>query len=168
MSSVLLGLSAVAWIAQAVAAVQTRLVRLQAHEAVPPPDSFTAFTVVFIFGIGLVTALGALALLVLALLNPTGRQWARIVTWIIGGVMLVPAGCGLALSRLPASGSETPSTIDWDRIAEVTDELMPAWVEPVATVSGLLASPALLAAVVLLALPRSNDFYRSRRAGAFA
>ncbi|KAB1907088.1 hypothetical protein [Micromonospora sp. AMSO31t] len=47
---------------------------------------------------------------------------------------------------------------NWSRIVNaVARQLIPAWVEPVGTVTGLVASPALLVAVVLL-LPPAKDF----------
>jgi phosphatidylserine synthase len=161
-SSLLLALSGLARLAQVAAEAVEQNAYLSAHEAVGTPDGFGALPLVFLMGVALVVVLAALALLVLALVNPAGRNWTRIVTWIIGGVTLAVAGCVLALSLLPAPGGESPDRTEWDTVHAVAGQLMPAWLEPVATFSGFVASPALLVAVVLLALPSANDFYRSR------
>ncbi|MEU6203037.1 hypothetical protein ABZ814_05545 [Micromonospora musae] len=111
----------------------------------------------------LLLALSGLALLALALANLGGRNWTRIVTWSLGGVTLAFSGFSLALTLLPLEEGGTVDTTDWASVHALAAQLSPGWAEPVGTVSGFVASPALVVALVLLALPAANAFYRRRR-----
>ncbi|MEU1396763.1 hypothetical protein ABZ403_11980 [Micromonospora zamorensis] len=161
-SSLLLALSSLARLGQVAAEAVNQDAYLTAHERVGAPSAFAALPMMFLMGVGLVVSLVALAILLLALVNLVGRNWTRIVTWIIGGVTLVVAGCWRALALIPAPSGEVPEVTEWDSVKAVAGQLIPAWVEPVATVTGFVASPSLLVALVVLALPPANSFYRRR------
>ncbi|SCG44522.1 hypothetical protein [Micromonospora humi] len=166
-SSLLLGLSGLARLAQLAANTVRQDAYQRAHDQVGTSGGFAALPLVFTMGLAVLVALSAVALLVLAVANLAGRNWTRISTWVIGGITLLVAGFGSVLSLLaavtPTDGGSSPGTTDWDRIDAIARQLVPAWVEPVATIAGFVASPALLVAVVLLALPAANAFYRSRQ-----
>ncbi|MEV4659802.1 hypothetical protein [Micromonospora sp. NPDC049301] len=159
-SSLLLVLSGLARLGQVAAEAVNQDAYLTAHERVGTPSTFAALPMVFLMGVALVVSLVALAILLLALVNLVGRNWTRVVTWIIGGVTLVVAGCWRALALIPDPSGDVPEVPEWDSVKAVAGQLIPAWVEPVATVTGLVASPSLLVALVLLALPPANAFYR--------
>ncbi|WP_406078602.1 hypothetical protein [Micromonospora sp. NBC_00858] len=161
-SSLLLALSGLARLGQVAAEAVNQDAYLTAHERVGAPSTFAALPMMFLIGVGLVVSLVALAILLLALVNLVGRNWTRIVTWIVGGVTLAVAGCWRALALIPAPSGEVPEVTEWDSVKAVAGQLIPAWVEPVATVTGFVASPSLLVALVLLALPPANAFYRRR------
>ncbi|MEU8329358.1 hypothetical protein [Micromonospora sp. NPDC048839] len=163
-SSVLLGLSGLARLAQVAAEAVDQNTYQRAHEKAGTPSGFGALPMVFQMSVGLVVALTALAILALALANLAGRNWTRIVTWVLGGVTVAFSAGWLILGLLPIDTSDVPDSTDWDRVNDIADQLMPGWVEPVSTVSGLVASPALLVAIILLALPSANAFFRWRRA----
>ncbi|MCO1597264.1 hypothetical protein M8C17_19095 [Micromonospora sp. RHAY321] len=162
-SSLLLALSGLARLGQVAAEAVTQNAYLKAHEAVGTPSAFAALPMAFLMGVGLVVSLGALVVVVLALVNLGGWNWTRIVTWVIGGVTLAVAGGWLALRLIPTPPAEAGDRTDWDRVDAIAGQWIPAWVEPVATFTGYVASPALLVSVVLLALPPANAFYRRRR-----
>jgi hypothetical protein len=104
----------------------------------------------------------AAGLVVLALLNNRGKNPARIVTWVVGGLTVCCSGVGLigtaALSNLSLPTQPgMPSQADVQRRL---DDTLPGWVSPVTLVVGILALVALLGALILLALPASNAFFR--------
>ncbi|MET8089611.1 hypothetical protein [Micromonospora sp. NPDC005220] len=136
---------------------------MRAHEQVGTPSGFAALPMVFLMGVGLVVAFTALVVLALALANLAGRNWTRIVTWVVGGVTVAVSAGWLFLGLIfTASGDDTPESPDASRVEEVAAQLMPGWAEPVSTAAGFVASPALLVALVLLALPPANAFFGGR------
>ncbi|MEU8299023.1 hypothetical protein AB0C04_17270 [Micromonospora sp. NPDC048909] len=160
-SSLLLALSGLARLAQVAAEAAVQDTYLRAHERVGTPSAFAALPMMFLMGVGLLVALSAVTLLLLSLANLAGWNWTRVGTWALGGVTLMVAACGLALDLIPTGGA-SPDTTDWDAVHAVAAQLMPGWAEPVGNISGLVASPALLCALVLLALPPANAFYRKQ------
>jgi 4-amino-4-deoxy-L-arabinose transferase-like glycosyltransferase len=159
-SSVLLGLSGFARLAQVAAEAVSQHTYLSAHEKAGTPSGFGALPMLLLMGVGLVVALIALAILALALANLAGRNSTRVLTWVVGGATLTVSAGWLALS----GGGEPPRSADGARVEAIAAQLMPGWVEPVSTMTGFVASPALLVAVVLLALPPANAFFRWRHA----
>ena len=120
------------------------------------------------FAVGAVVATGVFFLLlgvafaVLAMFNNQGRNGARITTWVLGGLALCCSGVGLLLSGL-TSGMEGPEVEGGPDPAEVerllTEEL-PGWIEPFNLVGSVVSVLALIAALVLLALPQAHPFFR--------
>jgi hypothetical protein len=111
--------------------------------------------------VGLIVAVG---LVVLAILNNRGKNPSRIVTWVLGGLFLCCAGAGLALS---AAGSAVnmgqggnADAPDQAEIQRMLEERLPSWYMPASTAISVLAMIALLVALILLALPASNEFFR--------
>jgi hypothetical protein len=110
-----------------------------------------------------INILFAAGLAILAIYNNRGRQGARISTWIVGGIFLCCNGFGLlgnaATSgmNLDAGNTSGPSASDVE--ARLSDEL-PGWFTPVSTLLTVLTVLALLGAVILLALPAANAYFR--------
>jgi hypothetical protein len=110
--------------------------------------------------IGVIVAIG---LVVLALLNNRGKNPARIVTWVFGGLF---SCCTLATLSLSAAGSAlSPSSGDANlpdeaEVQRMLEDRLPGWYTPVGTLLSVLALIAVLVALILLALPPSNEFFR--------
>ncbi|MEU5551710.1 MULTISPECIES: hypothetical protein [unclassified Micromonospora] len=127
-------------------------------------ESLGDFTVVLGVATAIFLLVVALALFGLGLLNLRGKNGARIATWVVGGIMLCCTGfsllSGLA-GGLTTPGAETsgdmPSTEEVQRRLE---EALPGWVTPVSLLLGVISLLALLAALILLALPKANEFFR--------
>ncbi|MEU4552811.1 hypothetical protein [Micromonospora violae] len=124
-----------------------------------------------VVGIGgsIVLLLLAVVLGVLALFNNQGRNGARITTWIVGGIMVCCVGGGLlsnAAGGLNAGGGGTggdgPTPEEVQRRLE---DALPDWVTPVSLLLGVLSLIALITALILLALPKANPFFRKQAAG---
>ena len=105
----------------------------------------------------------AAAMVVLALFNNRGKNGSRIATWIVGGILICCSGIGLVNNAAggfirggPQNGN-MPSPQDIQRRLE---DALPSWYRPATTLLGVLALLALLVALILLALPKSNEFFR--------
>ncbi|WBB73553.1 hypothetical protein O7602_28460 [Micromonospora sp. WMMD1128] len=123
----------------------------------------------FTIGSSVLTLLLAIGLVVLAMLNNRGKNASRITTWVVGGILLCCTGGGLlsgASGGMMGSGGNTsgdlPSTQEVQRRVE---DALPSWHTPVSTLLGLIALLALLGALILLALPKANEFFRKPKAG---
>jgi hypothetical protein len=156
-SSVLLCLAGLARLGQVAAEAVRQDTYLAAHDQAGTPEGWSALSLVFLMAVGLVVALTAASQVVLGVVNLAGANWTRVATFVIGCLTLTVVAGFLLLSGVPTD--ELPGT-GADALAR---QLMPGWVGPVATVSGYVASPALLIAVVLLALPAASDFFLARR-----
>jgi hypothetical protein len=107
--------------------------------------------------LGLLFAAG---FVVLATLNNRGKNVSRIITWVVGGISLCCTGFGLVGTAL--SGSMNLSTGDGPDPAEIQDRInseLP-WLTPLSITTSLITIVALLVALILLALPPSNEFFR--------
>jgi hypothetical protein len=115
-----------------------------------------------------VSLLLAAGLVVLALLNNRGKNPARIVTWVVGGLNVCCSGFGLigsaAASRLTLPSQ--PGMPDQAEIQRRLADALPSWFTPVSLVLGILSLLMLLVALVLLALPPSNAYFRKTPASA--
>ncbi|GAA0808685.1 hypothetical protein [Spirilliplanes yamanashiensis] len=110
----------------------------------------------------------AAGLVVLALLNNRGKNAARIVTWVVGGLTVCCSGVGL-VGQAATSAITLPTQPGMPDAAEVQrrlEDALPGWVTPVSLVLGILQLLALVVALVLLALPASNAFFRKPAAAA--
>ncbi|MEE6258306.1 hypothetical protein [Plantactinospora sonchi] len=130
-------------------------------------EGASGLTTGILVGSGVVNILVGIGLVVLAVLNNGGRNVSRIITWVIGGLgilcCLVPglggAALGGTLSGIGGSSGDV-NVPDPQEVQRRLEDAVPGWTTPVslaATVIGLLA---LLAAVILLALPASNAYFR--------
>ncbi|WP_433128115.1 hypothetical protein ACQPWW_00740 [Micromonospora sp. CA-240977] len=113
-------------------------------------------------GSSILLLLLAIVLGVLALFNNQGRNGARITTWIIGGIMVCCVGGGLLSNAAGGftggeTGGDGPSA---EEIQRRLEEALPSWATPVSLVLGVVSLIALVTALILLALPKANPFFR--------
>jgi hypothetical protein len=107
--------------------------------------------------LGLLFAAG---FVVLAILNNRGKNVSRIVTWVVGGISLCCTGFGIVGTAL--TSSMNVSTGDGPDPAEIQDRInseLP-WLTPLSLTTSIITLVALLVALILLALPPSNEFFR--------
>jgi len=128
-------------------------------------EAVSTFTTISLIAGAIFGLLIAAGLVVLALLNNRGKNPSRIVTWVLGGIFLCCSGGGLALgaagSALPTGPTSTdPNMPDPAQVQRDLEAALPGWYEPVNLLLGVVTVLALLAALILLALPPSNDFFR--------
>lgn len=121
-------------------------------------ETFGSITFV---GAGAFTLLLAGGLAVLAIFNNRGKNPSRIVTWVVGGVLLCCLGVGLAAQgvmsgiEVDAGNGPTQSEVE----SAITDAL-PGWYGTWEVLSTVISVLALIGAIVLLLLPASNEFFR--------
>jgi hypothetical protein len=121
----------------------------------------TAFTVGIVIAVVMSVIFAAL-LLVCGIFVGKGKQWARITTWVVGGLLVCCGIGGLAGNALqgmmpqPPSGSG-PSQAE---ITQAVQDATPGWITGVTTGVQLIGVLAALAVVILLALPPSHAFFR--------
>jgi hypothetical protein len=135
-------------------------------------DSAKTISLVGSIGAAVLGLLLGAGLVVLGLLNGKGKNASRIITWVLGGLSLCCLGADLgggALTRSLESGS-SGSTAGGPSTAEVQqrmDAATPSWAGAVTTTATVLILLAVLGAVILLALPASNEFFRKPAPGGF-
>lgn len=130
-------------------------------------DSITSVSVAVSGGVAVIGALIALGLLILALLCAKGKNPARVVTWVLGGLLLCCSGGGTVLSLASggtAKGTSSGSKIDTEALANALKDRLPKWYTPVSTGLSLVMALSLLAVLILLALPDANAFFRKPEA----
>jgi hypothetical protein len=107
----------------------------------------------------------AAGLAVLAVFNNRGRQWARITTWVIGGISLCCSGLGVAGTALTGSMNfDTGNGPSARQVEQRLAEALPSWYTPATVVLSVVALLAILGAIILLALPASNAYFRPAQA----
>jgi hypothetical protein len=118
-----------------------------------------AITAASTVGIGLLFAVGYV---VLSILDGRGKNPARIVTWVVGGLAICCSGSGLLASATGFSGFGGGSTNGPTpkEIQQALHDALPGWYQPLLTTVGAIGIIALLTTVVLLALPAANEFFR--------
>ncbi|MEW2589146.1 hypothetical protein AB0893_01945 [Micromonospora aurantiaca] len=115
-----------------------------------------------------VSLLIAAGLVVLALLNNRGKNGSRITTWVLGGILFCCTGGGLLTGLtggMTGGGNTTGDVPSSEEIQRRLEDALPSWYTPVNLLLGLVALLALLAALILLALPQANEFFRKPKAG---
>jgi hypothetical protein len=130
-----------------------------------PAVGETVATVSLIGGSAL-SLLLAIVIAVLAWMNLRGRNGSRITTWILGGIFLCCSGLGLigavagnAMDFGTGGDANAPDQAEIQRRLEAE---LPGWYNPVSTVLLVVLFLAVLTALILLALPKSNEFFRKR------
>lgn len=119
--------------------------------------TFISVVLVFTASIYLLIAVG---LVVLAIFNNRGKNGARITTWVIAGLGLCCNALGLGSTVAgTAVGGTVPSTEQAQVEADVA-AAMPGWYDAISLVTSVITVLALLGAIILLALPQSNAFFR--------
>src|SRR5688572_17928113 len=129
---------------QATLATEEKLVTIYKDGGYPADqaEAAAALTPVFAYvGAGFALVL-AIAYVVLAMFVGRGKQWARITTWVVVGLFGIC--CGLVgVAALGAGNSlgnmGAPSGIDQEKIANDSAALLPDWLTPVTTVTGIIS-----------------------------
>jgi hypothetical protein len=117
-----------------------------------------------IFGVVVAAIFGA-GYVVLGILDSRGKNVARIITWVAGGLGVCCFGFGLAgqaalgsLSGMGGTGGTGQP--DAAEVQRILTDAYPSWHGPAVTTIGVINVLAMLAVIVLLALPAANAFFR--------
>ena len=125
----------------------------------------TAAVIVAVAG-GVIALVIAIGLVVLGFLNLRGKKASRIVTWVVGGLFVLCCGVGQLLGAASGamnvdSGAGAPDAAD---VQAKIDAAMPDWYGPVNTILAIIPILLVLAALILLALPASNEWFKPKSA----
>lgn len=127
-------------------------------------DTVSNVTVGAVIGGAVIGLLLAAGFVTLGVLNGRGKNVARIITWVIGGLAVCCLGGGLALGASGASnfggGGNTTNAPDPQDVQNAVNAELPSWSSGVTTLLGVIGLVAVLAAIILLLLPSSNAFFR--------
>ncbi|GGM02276.1 hypothetical protein [Micromonospora yangpuensis] len=139
----------------------------EAYQGSDPDGAATLANVGVAFAIGasVLVVLLAVGLFVLAMLNNRGKNWSRITTWVVGGVLVCCSGGGLISGAAGMAGNQSGGDIDTDALQRRLEADLPSWYNGVSMTLSVLGLLALLAALILLALPASNEFFRNKPQG---
>jgi hypothetical protein len=116
--------------------------------------------------LAVVWLLPAVGLAVLGLLNGKGKKAARIVTWVVGGLTLCCCGFQTfsstvtAISGTDAAGSTISSDTGTNVMALSIIDGMPSWYQPTLAFTSLAVVLTVFVAMILLAVPASNAYFR--------
>jgi hypothetical protein len=136
------------------------------YEGTPAQGTEGVIVIALVAGL-VINLLFAAGLAILAIFNNRGRQGARITTWALGGVALCCSGIGLA-GTAATSTLQSSGTAGMPSQRELQDRLnaaLPSWYEATTRTLSVLMLLALLAALILLALPASNAYFRAMKQG---
>jgi hypothetical protein len=129
------------------------------------PDLRDATSLAFTIGLivsGVFYLLLAVGLVVLGVLVGKGKQPARIITWVLGGLLVLCTGCGL----VSTAASGTFSGMGGAQNEELTRKIeaaTPAWLTAVSTTLSVVSLLVVITVIILLALPVANDYFRKEQ-----
>jgi hypothetical protein len=138
-----------------------------AYRGTSAEDSARVGAVIGALGGAIIGALLAIAYVVLAIFNNRGKNPARIVTWVLGGIGVCCGTLGLignAVSNSFTFNNRNDNLPDPKEVQRQINDALPSWYRPTTTTLAVLALLALLAAIILLALPPANEFFRKPQA----
>ncbi|WP_157641059.1 hypothetical protein [Longispora albida] len=99
----------------------------------------------------------ALGFLVLAFFNLKGSNGSRITTWVLAGIGTLCCACGIFGAAAGGGfGGDEASKAAAERVAEA----YPSWYQPVTMGAMVLGLLCLIGAIITLALPAANDYFR--------
>ncbi|WBB55897.1 hypothetical protein [Verrucosispora sp. WMMD573] len=126
-------------------------------------ENVADITVVIGVGTAIFLLVVAFALFGLGLMNLRGKNGSRIATWIVGGILFCCTGFNLLsgfVGTFSAPGDTSGDMPSAEEIQRRLEEALPSWTTPVSILLGVISLISLLAALILLALPKANEFFR--------
>jgi hypothetical protein len=104
----------------------------------------------------------AVGLAVLAAFVNRGNQPARIISWVVLGLLLCCNGFGLlgAAAGGLLGGAGGAGEVDQEELTRRIEDAVPGWTTPVNYVLLFIGIVASTAGIILLALPKANEYFR--------
>jgi hypothetical protein len=111
-----------------------------------------------------IAALFAIGYGILGIFVNRGKNPARIVAWVVLGIGLCCNGISLVStalgSALTGTGGDTGGAVDMDELQRRMQDALPGWANAATYVLLTISVLAALAAIILLALPAANEYFR--------
>lgn len=134
----------------------------EVYKGTPMEDSAGVIMAVSIGVAALFVVIFAVGFITLGVLDLKGKQPARIVTWVMAGLLLCCAGAGTATNGtgMSFSGSSSTNGVDAEELQRRLEAATPGWVHPVSVSLSALQALIALAVIILLVLPAANAYFR--------
>jgi len=111
--------------------------------------------------IGAVIDLGIVVLFVLlGLFVLRGKNGMRITTWVVAGLGTLCSLCSVAGSGISQSMANSKNSSLSDSQISAIKDAVPGWARATSIVVYLLIAIALIAVIIMLAMPAANEFFR--------
>lgn len=115
---------------------------------------------------GVLAIIVAILWVVLGVLVNRGNRIARILTWVFGGVAVLCSAGGAASGEFSEgiynNTADTATGESAQRVYDSIQAALPDWYTPVTTFMSFVGVAGVLLAVVLLAFPSSQPYFRRR------
>jgi hypothetical protein len=124
----------------------------------------TIATVTVVVG-AIVAVIVAAGVIILAFFDSKGKNPARIITWVLGGLAICCGAFGILGGALGGSmnfGGNTSGAPSASEVQRILRDQLPNWYYPVTIGLSVIELLALILAIILLALPASNAFFRKQ------
>jgi hypothetical protein len=134
------------------------------YKGTPAEDSAGAIAMVTSGVTIAISVLFGIGAFVLAPLVLKGKQAARIITWVVAGLLLCCQGGSLAGSGLSGSsfGQSNTNGVDTQELSRRLVDDLPDWVRPVELSTSAVMLIVGIVVAILLALPASHPFFRKQ------
>jgi hypothetical protein len=96
----------------------------------------------------------------LAIFVLRGNNGMRITTWVIAGIGVLCTLCSVASSGISESMTTSSNSTLTDAQIKALKDVSPAWERNTAVFIYVLIALALIAVIIMLAMPASNEFFR--------
>lgn len=127
-------------------------------------DTMISLVQVFTFVITGIALVFAVIVAVLGIFNLRGKNGARVTTWVFAGLGLLCGMCSVASAPFstdtnPAMSGNTDATTQAlnDAMSQIA---IPGWYASTGIVLNVISLLLYLAIIILLLLPKSNEFFR--------
>ncbi len=137
----------------------------KAYAGMPNLDQVASISQAVAIGASVFYLLIAAGYVLLAMFNLRGSNASRIVTWVLAGIGVLCFGCGLAQQStggFNSMGTGNVNGVDVKAAAQQVADALPSWAAPLLTTIAIVNLIAVIAVIVLLALPAANEFFRKR------
>ncbi|OLB79649.1 MAG: hypothetical protein AUI14_09650 [Actinobacteria bacterium 13_2_20CM_2_71_6] len=136
----------------------------KAYASLPNADAVGSAAQVVTVILVVVTYLFAAGFVILGLLDLRGKNAARIVTWVLAGLSVLCFGCGAIGGATGGFGGGlgrgNTNGVDITEATRQINDAYPAWFKPTSLAITVINLLAVLAVIILLALPASNGYFR--------
>jgi hypothetical protein len=129
----------------------------------PEAEAVVSVIRISIYGWVALSVLFAIGWVVLGIFVGKGMNPARITAWVLLGLWACCNGFNLAGNALGGIGGNTQGGVDQAELNRRIEEAAGTY-QAIGLVSAALTLIAAVAAIILLALPASNDYFRRRAA----
>jgi len=130
-------------------------------------DDFARALQIGLIGSSVLSVVFGIGLALLAMFDLRGKNVARILTWVFGGLGVVCCGLGSAFSGASSfTTNSNNSGIDTKAAANRIADAYPSWFQPVSIALTVIMTVALIAVIIMLLLPEANAYFRSAKSAA--